>query len=523
MSAGNPKLFKVTEFRPNLSDQNDKRNLKRARDDMECLVTKSYNNLAFPCFGGVPVLDPKRGVVGMEIFAMAGPLKNFFSNDIKEKLLEALQESMVEVLAKLRVDEEQETSAGDTAELVEQLAKPLKPIFYMTSTEMDTYFPAFKTSVARKDGIQMKRKWAKIVDGNVTEPTSLPSFDAFVESVLPSSQYFGAKTKFAAGNLLWRQQLVCAYILEKNGYDYNTYAQNVTDDHVAKTWKIADLVELGNNPKETARFNVMKRNKGTKVSRIVQDVAPRHEQRQDTTEEHDQQATFNQEDEVHENPGDGIVAGVALEDEAESLDNSLLGGSHSSGSPVVSRESSVSRQGSFDARILEIERARVQESEKEIVFNQMKAAGNDIMLFSAGENREEGFIFQAYDLEYMDAAKAYRATLSDGRKASNKVLFNSSLNDEVTECLREYKNVIKVLKHRIFNRSMIIIDDFEAYWDAQHQILGEPELLRKDYLEHIFQKEADAHYATSPGLLERKVTKRNPPKLIVKKTKTVGR
>ena len=56
----------------------------------------------------------------------------------------------------------------------------------------------------------------------------------------------------------------------------------------------------------------------------------------------------------------------------------------------------------------------------------MKAAGNDIMLFSAGENREEGFIFQAYDLEYMDAAKAYRATLSDGRKASNKVLFNSS-------------------------------------------------------------------------------------------------
>ena len=69
---------------------------------------------------------------------------------------------------------------------------------------------------------------------------------------------------------------------------------------------------------------------------------------------------------------------------------------------------------------------------------------------------------------------------------------------------------------------MIIIDDFEAYWNSQHQILGEPELLKKDYLEHIFQKEADAQYATSPGLLERKVTKRNPSKL-VKKTKTVGR
>ena len=106
---------------------------------------------------------------------------------------------------------------------------------------------------------------------------------------------------------------------------------------------------------------------------------------------------------------------------------------------------------------------------------------------------------------------------------ASAVLFNSSLNDEVGKDLKEYKNVVKVFKHRIFNNSMIIIDDFEAYWDAKHQILGEPELLGKDYLEHIFQKEADAHYATSPGLLERKVTKRNPPKLVVKKTKTVGR
>ena len=86
MAKENPKLLKVADFRPNLTDQNDKRNLKRARDDLECLVTKSYNNLAFPCFAGVPVLDPKRGVVGMEIFAMAGPLKDFFTDDLRESL-----------------------------------------------------------------------------------------------------------------------------------------------------------------------------------------------------------------------------------------------------------------------------------------------------------------------------------------------------------------------------------------------------------------------------------------------------
>ena len=69
---------------------------------------------------------------------------------------------------------------------------------------------------------------------------------------------------------------------------------------------------------------------------------------------------------------------------------------------------------------------------------------------------------------------------------------------------------------------MIIIDDFEAYWDAENEILMMPELLNKDYLKHISEIEADESYATSPGLLDRKVTKRDPRKLHVK-TKTVGR
>ena len=140
MAKENPKLLKVADFRPNLTDQNDKRNLKRARDDFECLVTKSYNNLAFPCFAGVPVLDPKRGVVGMEIFAMAGPLKDFFTDELKESLLAALQESMIEVLAKVRdtAEHNDQNLPGNAAELVEKLAKPLKPVFYLNSAEMDT-------------------------------------------------------------------------------------------------------------------------------------------------------------------------------------------------------------------------------------------------------------------------------------------------------------------------------------------------------------------------------------------------
>ena len=529
----NPKLLKVNEFRPNITDQNDSRNLKRARNDFETLVTKCYNNLAFPCFAGVPVLDPKRGVVGLELFALGGPLKEFFSDDMKEALIAKLQESMVEVLAKmndLADDNDHENLTGGAAEVVEELAKPLKPVFYLNSAEMDTYFSALKSSVARKDGVTIKRKWPKVVDGIVIEPTKLPSFDEFVESVLPSAQYFGAKTKFAAGNLLWRQQIVCAYLLEQNGYNYNTYAHNVTDGHTAKTWKIADLIELGRDPKKTARSNVVKRNRKNRIDNIGQLVREIPEEEQIVDNDLEQDNTEGPAEEQDENtvaPGN-VAENHNLRDEPENhelrdgqemeaFNNSLLG-SHSSGSPVVSRESSLS----FDGRVLQMERADVHEEEKKTVMSEMKEAGNDIITFSAGEEKEGGYILQAYDLLHVEAAKCYRATLSDGNKATDRVLFNSLLNEKVEEYLKEQKNVVKVLTHRIFNNSMIIIDDFEAYWNAENEVLGTPQLLSKDYIKNIFKKDADQNYATSPGLLDRKVTKRDPRKLLIK-NKTAGR
>ena len=529
----NPKLLKVNEFRPNISDQNDRRNLKRARDDFETLVTKCYNNLAFPCFAGVPVLDPKRGVVGLELFAVSGPLKEFFTDDMKETLIAKLQESMVEVLARvndLTDNNDQENLAGGAAEVVEELAKPLKPVFYLNSTEMDTYFSALKSSVARKDGVKIKRKWPKVEDGNVIMPTSLPSFDAFVESVLPSSQYFGAKTKFAAGNLLWRQQIVCAYLLEQNGYNYNTYAHNVTDDHIAKNWRIADLIELGRDPKESAKSNVVKRNRKTRIENVGQLVREAVEQEQieeDNLEQDDRGVLEEEQVENTVAPGnmeenhdlrDGEENNETRDGQGlEALDNSLLG-SHSSGSPLASRESSLS----FDGRVLAMEHADVHGEEKKIVLAEMKEAGNDIITFSAGDQREGGYILQAYDLLHVEAAKCYRATLSDGGKATYRVLFNSLLNEKVEEYLKDKKNVVKVLSHRIFNSSMIIIDDFDAYWNAENEILGMPQLLNKDYIKNILKKEADENYATSPGLLDRKVTKRDPRKLLLK-TKNVGR
>ena len=45
-----------------------------------------------------------------------------------------------------------------------------------------------------------------------------------------------------------------------------------------------------------------------------------------------------------------------------------------------------------------METARVHEEKKKVVLNEIKEAGNDILTFSAGEERKGGYIFQAYEL-----------------------------------------------------------------------------------------------------------------------------
>ena len=69
-----------------------------------------------------------------------------------------------------------------------------------------------------------------------------------------------------------------------------------------------------------------------------------------------------------------------------------------------------------------METAHVHEEEKKVVLNEMKEAGNDSLTFSAGEERKGGYIFQAYELVYVEKGKCYRATLSDGNKATESFI-----------------------------------------------------------------------------------------------------
>ena len=290
-----------------------------------------------------------------------------------------------------------------------------------------------------------------------------------------------------------------------------------------------DLIKMENDPTESAGNNVLKRKRKTKVDSIE------YEQHwlgcndfpfNDDTDESEQE----QETEVNNEANDGLGS----RDDNVALDDSFLG-SHKSGTPTrddsESERSSCSRislsqKSSFENRLKEMsqraERSKAFQNEKQTVFAEMREEENDLLRFSTGAEKDGGYVLQVYGVTYVEDSKSFRATVSDGSKATDKVLFNSSLNQKVEQYLVDRKSVVKVVKHRIFNKSVIVVDHFIAYWDAEMEILGEPKLLRKDYLRSISddaEADADGRFATSPGNLTRKLT--STPKLS-QKNRTVG-
>ena len=265
---------------------------------------------------------------------------------------------------------------------------------------------------------------------------------------------------------------------------------------------------MGDKPKETAGNNTMKRKRKNKVDRIV--VEPHWLDVED--ENIDYEATQSDED----------VNIEATEPDASDKEDSLFHSSHNSGSPQreMSEKSDATVESNFEDRLEKLaeesRRDKILEEEKNQVLGEMKATENDIVAFASGNSNEEYYVYQVFDIDYINSAKCYRSVASDGIKSVNKIVFNSSLNSKVEENLLNKKNVIKIHKYRIFNNSMVVIDDFDPYWKADNQVLGEPVELTENEYENVF-KNKDNRYASSPGHLDKKLTIRKPSQLSQKK------
>ena len=135
--------------------------------------------------------------------------------------------------------------------------------------------------MANWEGIKLKRKWPKIVNGVVeANPTPIPTFEGTVEQILPSSSYIPFK-KFSLGNLHWRLKLVCAYLLLKFDQDPNSYAESIPENYAEKDFSIEDIEAMCEDIEKFA--NEHHRRKGN-TAPVSSSIANEEEQSVDEVE-----------------------------------------------------------------------------------------------------------------------------------------------------------------------------------------------------------------------------------------------
>ena len=254
------RLARYQDFNPEANKwRDDKRVFERATGALQVIVAKNYATLGIPSVAIYPEID-KGNFVGCKIAAPDGPLKDYFDKDEnKQVFFDLMQEAFVDALAKkekVREGIDVTTCAIETRMI--GFAHPPRPVWIMTEKQLETYFSGLKTQLAAEDKIKIVRKWPKMENGKAIKlPTKIPLLDEVAERILPSDCFIPGQ-KFAPGNLKYRLQLVCAYIMLKYQKAPNTFASEVPEDYEPKKLTLKDLKEISKNVEESAKQNEKK-------------------------------------------------------------------------------------------------------------------------------------------------------------------------------------------------------------------------------------------------------------------------
>jgi hypothetical protein len=263
------RLDKYKDFNPEAGKwRHDKRNYDQATQALEIQVAKNFSKLALPCAAIYP--EMKNGnFAGFKVAAPDGPLKEYFAQDDTKKILfNLIQDACIDAIAKKEeVRKGNEVIANATVVKAIAFKEPPRPVWILNLKELESYFSGLKTQLALEDGIKIRRKWPKLVNGKATElPTVVPGLDDVCEMLLPSEAFIPAQ-KFLPGNVHWRLKLVCAYIMLKYGKNPDKFAGEIPADYKPRSFKIKDLKEFGNNVEQSANKHKQRKKKKVEENR----------------------------------------------------------------------------------------------------------------------------------------------------------------------------------------------------------------------------------------------------------------
>ena len=422
--------WKWSEFNPKVT-QSDKRDRDGAIVKGQKFVQKNFNELALSSFVAVPVVDHSRAILNVKmIYPPKSPLEEFWNcteNKIfVTKFVKALEDTQLYALELWDAKEKDLANEGnafldlvgeDDLTTKEDDLKPQKPIFAMNTIEISAFFTTLLKYLYKEEGVKKFKLWAKKTKNGeiIEEPTKLKAYDVTAEGILPRTDFIG--TGSGGPNIGNRLKIVTAYLLSKIGFDHNSYCKEIPanykdveidfDNHenlVSKKTKIT---------KPTSRLQLAKIN-GAKKRKT--DVFPLLEE--DCIE--------NPSKKKKDNPKE------VIQDEEEKEDE------HIDETPLKTPRN-----------LLEMFRSRpVQESpgtpaEVEVGDSITDDDDDEDLMVNAIDQVKEGNVKKAhgggittvniFDVAICESNGFYRASISDGKDLSNKVLFNSKLNKQVED------------------------------------------------------------------------------------------
>ena len=416
------------EFDPKVGQQ-DKRSREGCVTKATNFVKNNFNQLGISSFVSVPLVDSNRSIKNfVHVYPPNSPLATFLEDRENRKFLKGLERAhrdtqlwalelweakedptkFFEILGASVDDDEQDENVEKN-----DVPKPDKPIFAMSTDENAAYHGKLLRYLYKKEGVVKFKLWSKKDDdGKVIEKaTNLAFYDDKAEKILLRDSFFGRGTGgFNIGNKL---KVVDAYLLHKMDIDHNKYFEE-------KPAKYQDVVIDFENPEVESEPNdrqkVAKKGKFQKMRENLSKASKRTISSDDSEDDEPNESTKRPRVDVFTTP---------------------VRSSCSRQPPTPSTPARTPSTSANTGRVLKTPLLTLFEREENTpgtpVYMENEDSEDNSENFDEIDNVNVGNVEKAhnglsttvyvFDVRYCNEKGAYRGSISDGVKFSTNVFF----------------------------------------------------------------------------------------------------
>ena len=448
---------------------------KRDRESMVTkghkLVEKSFNELGLGIFAAIPLVDKDRNILSVKaIYPPLSPLEEFWTSDVNKSFVlsfvKALEDTQLFALDLWDLKEDDEKNGENSFNervgvqavddhTVDEVPKPEKPVFSMTKEGISVYFGTLLKYCYTRENISKFKLWVKKnKKGEIIETaTPLKIYDEKAENIMARAEFWGRGS--GGPNIANKLKMVSAYLLSRLGHDHNVFCEEIPplykplDVDFDRPEENDDMFKGPIRVKPTSRLMKAKlafskqSNKPCSSSQSVTypTTPPSKRKRIDTVSSPESDI---EDDEVNisQAPMSRMITPAIRNDHPYAAE--------SPGTPAYSDSENISDDG--------------VESDPHINKNIDQVCEGNVKKAHAGGITTVNIA----DVKVCPFNGYYRASISDGADLSDKVIFDTKLNDRIEkELLGEAKvSIVRLDQVNIFQKCIVGVVDYVKLGDG---------------------------------------------------------